>query len=64
MVTLFIKNSPIRKLFVYAPMIFALDSTQPQSINFMTGLPLGLGYRALVFASKTNLELGSRFAEV
>ena len=38
--------------------------TQPQSINFMTPLWLGLGYRALVFASKTNLNLGPQFAKV
>ena len=33
-----------------------LDSTWPQSINFRTRLQLGFGYRALVFASTTNLE--------
>ena len=30
--------------------------TQPRTINFMTGLQLGLGYKALVFALTMNLE--------
>ena len=38
--------------------------TRLRSINLMTRLPLGLGYKALVFASITNLELGPRFARI
>ena len=30
----------------------------------MTQLQLGLGYKALVFASTMNLELGPRFAKI
>ena len=44
-------------LFMVQSWIFALifDFTHPQSINFMTQLWLGLGYRALVFTSEMNL---------
>ena len=38
-------------------------TTQPRSINFMTRLWLGLGYRALEFTSTMNLELGPWFAK-
>ena len=41
------------------------SSLRPQiEYHFMARLRLGLGYRALVFASKTNLESAPRFPEV
>ena len=38
--------------------------TRPQSINFMTQLLFDLDISALIIASRTNLESGSRFTEV
>ena len=38
--------------------------TRPQFFNFEIRLRLDLGYKALIFASTTNLKLGPRFTDI
>ena len=41
-----------------------LPTPRPRFFNFAIRLRLDLGYKALIFASTTNLESGPRFADI
>ena len=66
---LLVESSRVKPKYSYSTQYLTRDMdrgrvTGPWSINFMTPLRLGLGYKALVFPSTTNLKSGPRFAEI